>query len=657
MAGSTEPTAPLRRFFESMTGEEGPDVLDEVATPDVEFEAVTGKVYEGREEIKDVLAESMEAYEHYDVEIEWLIADGDRVVASTRATAKMRRGILGIPPPDDVGSIDTIFDGRLEDGKIAYLRQVFDTRQMMPVAARRGRGAALGQMRDGVVIVDDRELIVDANAAALELLGVDREAVLGDSIEEHVGVEPAAVAASTEPTEIERDDRIYELSSSAIFAEDDDPVGHTLVARDVTERKRRTRQLAEQRDELERLEDLNSVLRGVNQALVGATSRQEIDRAVCDRLADADLFEAAVVGDVQTWAGDAERWTVAGDREPDGLSVPELARPAAARSDGGAAVRQTFEPTIESDAGADTPSAADAESPASSVDWPGTWTVVPLLYGNTVYGGLGLYADRDGIGERVRAVLLELGETIGHAINAVETRRLLSAEATVALELASTDESDPLVAAVEDADAGTDAAIALEGLVPAGEGRNVAYLVIDVEDPAAVLDALEAAAAGSIRTIRRDDGAGTGLIEWTIEGEVPLAALIESGAHVETACASDGVATYEVQVAADTDVRSVVDRLRRRFPDVRLVSKAERSGPLVTPEAIPDPDATDLTQRQQEALEVAYRSGYFAWPRDSTAEEVAASLDVAPSTLHSHLRKAEETVLDSFFEDGTPDRS
>lgn len=642
MAGDQGEAEPLRRYLEGVVGEAGVGVLDEVATEDVTFEAVTGDAYEGREVIKEVLAESMATYDSYELEIDWIVRDGDRAVASTRSTAETSKGILGIPPPEDSRTIDTVFDARLEDGRIAYLRQVLDTRQMMPVAVRRGRGAVLEQMRDGVIVLDDREFVVDANAAALELLGTDREDALGETVADVLDVASFDVDAATEPTELERDGRIFEIRTSPIFAEDEESVGHTLVARDVTERERRTRTLAEQRDELERLSDLNAVLRGVNQSLVDARDRAEIDRSVCDRLADTDLYDAACIGDVQSWAGDAERWTVAGDCDPRGLSLPALSRPRAARSDGGASVRRTYDLSI--DGSPESPSESTEDEPAVTAQSE-TWVAVPLFYGSTVYGALGLYTERERVSDRERVVLLELGETIGHAINALETRRLLSADATVALEFASTDDADPLVAAVRDADA----ALELDGLVPAGEGRTVVYLRIDGNEPAAVAESLASTAEGAVRTVREG---GEWILEWTLTGDVPLRVFVESGANVLTATTADGTASYEVEVASDADVRSLVDRVGRRFPDVRLRSKAERAEPTRVPAAASMTDGSDLTERQREALEAAYRSGYFSWPRDTTAEEVAESLDVAPSTLHSHLRKAEASVLESFFEAG-----
>lgn len=63
----------------------------------------------------------------------------------------------------------------------------------------------------------------------------------------------------------------------------------------------------------------------------------------------------------------------------------------------------------------------------------------------------------------------------------------------------------------------------------------------------------------------------------------------------------------------------------------------------------------DLTDRQQEVLRVAYHAGYFDWPRERTAEEVADSLGIAAPTLHAHIRKAESSLLAALF-DGDDER-
>ena len=63
------------------------------------------------------------------------------------------------------------------------------------------------------------------------------------------------------------------------------------------------------------------------------------------------------------------------------------------------------------------------------------------------------------------------------------------------------------------------------------------------------------------------------------------------------------------------------------------------------------PDRRDtlsaLTDRQLEVFRTAVESGYYEIPRRATHEEIADSLECAPSTVDEHLRKAESRVLQS----------
>lgn len=53
-----------------------------------------------------------------------------------------------------------------------------------------------------------------------------------------------------------------------------------------------------------------------------------------------------------------------------------------------------------------------------------------------------------------------------------------------------------------------------------------------------------------------------------------------------------------------------------------------------------------LSERQREVLELARSSQYYRWPREVSAAELAAELDIAESTFLEHLRKAEAKLLD-----------
>jgi len=510
-----------------------------------------------------------------------------------------------------------------------FRRQLFD---LVPATRQLGRNAAISQLDAGVVIVDNANRIVYCNAAAEEVLDCDAAEAVGRDVELLVDESRLDFDAEDALAEVDRDGRTYEVRTSPITDRGDRRIGNTLVVHDVTARKERERQLARQRDQLETVNDLNAVLRGVNQALVSARSREEVERAVADQVADADLYRTACIADIPTWQGEADRWTVAGDG-PDPPSVDagitdragSGADPSAGDGDG------------DADAGA-------TDLPEPAADGPGTWTVVPLVYSRTVYGALGLYTDRETVSDRERSILGELGETIGHAINAVETRQLLSADAVVELELECGDAGEPLVAASTELSCGFE----LEGLVPSGEEGTVAYIGVTGADAGAARDALADVAAGAVRVVRADEDGG--LLEWAATGQSMLGALVDRGTNVTAVRADGGTARYELDVASGADVRAFVDSVTGRYRDTRVLSKRERATLPESAASLPEDHLTALTDRQREVLEAAYRAGYFSWPRDSNAEEVAETLDISSATLHSHLRKAEQSLLTDIFD-------
>lgn len=52
-----------------------------------------------------------------------------------------------------------------------------------------------------------------------------------------------------------------------------------------------------------------------------------------------------------------------------------------------------------------------------------------------------------------------------------------------------------------------------------------------------------------------------------------------------------------------------------------------------------------ITARQRDILETAHDLGYFALPREAAASDVAAELDLDPSTVTEHLRRAERNLV------------
>jgi predicted DNA binding protein len=54
-----------------------------------------------------------------------------------------------------------------------------------------------------------------------------------------------------------------------------------------------------------------------------------------------------------------------------------------------------------------------------------------------------------------------------------------------------------------------------------------------------------------------------------------------------------------------------------------------------------------LSERQREVFELARERGYYSWPREVSATDIADELDVSKATALEHLRKAEAKVIDA----------
>ena len=60
-------------------------------------------------------------------------------------------------------------------------------------------------------------------------------------------------------------------------------------------------------------------------------------------------------------------------------------------------------------------------------------------------------------------------------------------------------------------------------------------------------------------------------------------------------------------------------------------------------------DRGRLTDRQREVLQTAYDMGYFDHPKRANASEVAAALDISPSTFTEHLAVAQQKILEAIL--------
>lgn len=203
-----------------------------------------------------------------------------------------------------------------------------------------------------------------------------------------------------------------------------------------------------------------------------------------------------------------------------------------------------------------------------------------------------------------------------------------------------------------DASAAADCRVELEHLVNRSDGRLLEYFTVEGAAPDRVLSmAGDAAVIDRVRLISR--GVDGGLFEFVVSGPCVTTALADTGAIARSVSAEGGTGRVVADVPAHVEVRQVVDQFRARHPDAELVAcrTAEDPVPVRTERGAHATLAGRLTDKQLEALRTAYLSGYFSWPRRSSAEECAEALGIAQPTFSQHIRTAQEKVIGGLFDD------
>lgn len=111
--------AVAQRLFEEVFNHGRLDVIDELVAEDaLEHEALPVSTGEMRTDLRAWITELRRAFPDYHIEIEDLIAEGDRVVVRERVTGTNSGPLLGIAPTGRRFCIDAIDIVRVDEGRI-----------------------------------------------------------------------------------------------------------------------------------------------------------------------------------------------------------------------------------------------------------------------------------------------------------------------------------------------------------------------------------------------------------------------------------------------------------------------------------------------------------------------------------------------------------
>lgn len=103
----------------------------------------------------------------------------------------------------------------------------------------------------------------------------------------------------------------------------------------------------------------------------------------------------------------------------------------------------------------------------------------------------------------------------------------------------------------------------------------------------------------------------------------------------------------QVYHIASWDRKKLSALLQMKVPNVKvkvLQFKQKKIGDISVTSISPE-----LTKKQEEAFKIAYKNGYYNFPRNAGLVSLSKMMKISLSTYQAHLRKAERKIMDFFY--------
>jgi PAS domain S-box-containing protein len=289
-------------------------------------------------------------------------------------------------------------------------------------------------VNDGILVLNPEEdTVVDCNPRAADILGYSQSELrsLSPCEDLHAGhqdefrafiqrVRDRGQARSSNLTCIQKDGSPIDVAVSAGVLDEQNESRVVFSIRDITERLEQERTIKRQRDQLAELNRVTRTLYETIRAVVQASTREELETEVCDRLADSEEYQFAWIGSVEdgttiipnAYSSNAERYLdqvqVTADHTPTGEGPT------------GQAVKTGDVSTVQNVS--EDPTMDPWRDQLEEFNVQAT-AAVPITDGESLFGVLNLYTERKDafIGEE-QEILDHLGQTIGRAITGIEAQ-------------------------------------------------------------------------------------------------------------------------------------------------------------------------------------------------------------------------------------------
>ncbi len=473
-----------------------------------------------------------------------------------------------------------------------------------------------------------------------KVFGSGESRVIDDITEREFGPDDEVVSAMCYPMGVHGTITVG-ATEPAAFDETDEQVLALLAtaAAAASTRAKREREVREAREHIEMvLERINGLIENTIEVLVQATTREELATDVVEVLAAAEPYTFAWMGQPDVASETLTPRALAGEASAD---IDDHSFDLTGDDPVATAYREGTPQIIE-----DISEQPDGHCAGmDDADGVAACIVLPLVYTDTTYGVVAVFADEVGaFDQREQVVLGALGRAVANAINAVERGRILDADHVIELEF-SVDDSELLFTRLSRAGNCT---ITSAGTDYRSDGSLKLYLTgegIDGDELVELAREDEAVSQAKLIVDHEDEC----LLEVVVE-ESLIGLVTEHGAVPRNVTATKGVARFTVELPYEAEARDLFDLVKDRYPNTDLVSYHEHERPVETRQEFRAALSDRFTDRQETALRTAFLGGFFEWPRGIDGNELAEAMDISRPTYHQHLRAAQQKVLEELFD-------
>lgn len=383
-------------------------------------------------------------------------------------------------------------------------------------------------------------------------------------------------------------------------------------------------ELQEKNETLERVTEIDDVVRDLIKEVVEADSRETIEKTVCEQLLKVEGWEHA--------------WIV--EQEGDGIE-PSCCCGEQEFSEAlmGSAENSPLKKTLEDGE----IRIVDDVATADLTDWRRTVlnqgylsvATIPIEYGARSFGALEVYSSEAGAFDKGYAdAIVDAAKVAGYAFTSAEqVSSILSGGFSRLTLRIDQDDADCFFARIVQR---IDHEFRINAVVPGPEG-NIVYFKTDADEE----ELRDAADSICVELSETMNGYGATVSEMSV-----VDSAMELGGRVSRFDSGEETVIVDVDLPQGTDARDLVNVVSERHPTVELIARKSAKEPDIT-----DHPLDELTERQKTVLQLAYESGFFETPREKTGQDLAESLGITATTFHQHLRSAEKKIVDSILDE------